>query len=127
MNVTKLSVNVNKIALIRNSRGANYPDLLQMCLDLEAFGADGITVHPRPDQRHIKYDDIPILKDNIRTELNIEGYPSDDFIKLVIDNAPAQVTLVPDPPGRLHRTMVGILLRTKIYWPGLFQCLWKRE
>jgi pyridoxine 5-phosphate synthase len=101
MNVTKLSVNVNKIALIRNSRGANYPDLLQMCLDLEAFGADGITVHPRPDQRHIKYDDIPILKDNIRTELNIEGYPSDDFIKLVIDNAPAQVTLVPDPPGAL--------------------------
>ena len=61
MSATKLSVNVNKIALIRNSRGSNYPDLLQMCLDLEAYGADGITVHPRPDQRHIRYDDIPLL------------------------------------------------------------------
>ena len=101
MSSTKLSVNVNKIALIRNSRGSNYPDLLQMCLDLEAYGADGITVRPRPDQRHIRYDDIPLLKKNIRTELNIEGYPSDEFIQLVIDNTPAQVTLVPDPPGAL--------------------------
>ncbi len=98
---TKLSVNVNKIALIRNSRGANYPDLLQMCLDLETYGADGITVHPRPDQRHIRYDDIPVLRNNIHTELNIEGYPTEEFIKLVIDNRPAQVTLVPDPPGAL--------------------------
>jgi pyridoxine 5-phosphate synthase len=101
MNSTKLSVNVNKIALIRNSRGANYPDLVKMCLDLEGFGADGITVHPRPDQRHIRYDDIPELKKNIKTELNIEGYPAEDFIRLVIDNRSAQVTLVPDPPGAL--------------------------
>ncbi|MCO6461196.1 MAG: pyridoxine 5'-phosphate synthase [Saprospiraceae bacterium] len=98
---TKLSVNVNKIALIRNSRGSDYPNLLTMCLDLEAYGAEGITVHPRPDQRHIRYDDIPVLKEHIRTELNIEGYPSDDFIRLVLDNRPAQVTLVPDLPGAL--------------------------
>lgn len=101
MSETKLSVNVNKIALIRNSRGAGYPDLVRMCLDLEAYGADGITVHPRPDERHIRYADIPMLKAAIKTELNIEGYPSDDFIKLVLDNSPAQVTLVPDPPGAL--------------------------
>ena len=98
---TKLSVNVNKIALIRNSRDAGYPDLVRMCLDLEAYGADGITVHPRPDERHIRYADIPKLKATIKTELNIEGYPSDDFIRLVVDNLPAQVTLVPDPPGAL--------------------------
>ncbi len=98
---TKLSVNVNKIALVRNSRGANYPDLLRMSLDLEDYGAEGITVHPRPDERHIRYDDIPILRAHIETELNIEGYPTDDFIKLVIDNHADQVTLVPDPPGAL--------------------------
>lgn len=98
---TKLSVNVNKIALIRNSRGADYPNLLEMCLDLEAYGAEGITVHPRPDQRHIRYDDIPLLRQNIATELNIEGYPTDDFVRLVIDNKADQVTLVPDPPGAL--------------------------
>jgi len=98
---TKLSVNVNKIALIRNSRGANYPDLLQMCLDLEDYGAEGITVHPRPDQRHIRYDDIPVLRASISTELNIEGYPTEDFVRLVIDNRADQVTLVPDPPGAL--------------------------
>lgn len=98
---TCLSVNINKIALIRNSRGGNLPDLVQMALDLEDYGADGITVHPRPDQRHIRYSDIPTLKAAIRTELNIEGYPSEDFISLVLRHLPAQVTLVPDPPGAL--------------------------
>lgn len=98
---TKLSVNVNKIALIRNSRGADYPNLLQMSLDLEDYGAEGITVHPRPDQRHIRYDDIPVLRAHISTELNIEGFPTEDFIRLVIDNKADQVTLVPDPPGAL--------------------------
>lgn len=99
--MTKLSVNINKVALIRNSRGENLPNLKQVAIDCESFGADGITVHPRPDERHIRYDDIPILKEIVKTELNIEGYPNPKFIKLVIDNKPHQVTLVPDPPGVL--------------------------
>lgn len=96
--MTKLSVNINKIALIRNARGGNYPDLLQVAADCEEFGAQGITVHPRPDQRHIRYDDIPALKQIVTTELNIEGYPSDDFLQLVLENKPHQCTLVPDAP-----------------------------
>lgn len=99
--MTKLSVNINKIALIRNSRGSNYPDLLKVAADCEEFGAHGITVHPRPDQRHIKYSDIPALKSIVTTEFNIEGYPSDDFMTLVLKNKPDQCTLVPDPPGAL--------------------------
>jgi pyridoxine 5-phosphate synthase len=99
--MTKLSVNINKVALIRNARGANYPDLIQFSKDCEEFGAQGITVHPRPDQRHIRYDDIPVLKANVTTELNIEGYPSPEFMDLVIKNKPDQCTLVPDLPGAL--------------------------
>jgi pyridoxine 5-phosphate synthase len=99
--MTKLSVNINKIALIRNSRGANYPDLLKVAIDCESFGAQGITVHPRPDQRHVKYSDISELKNVVTTEFNIEGYPSDDFIDLVLQNKPDQCTLVPDLPGAL--------------------------
>ncbi|MFZ1751028.1 MAG: pyridoxine 5'-phosphate synthase [Saprospiraceae bacterium] len=99
--MTKLSVNINKIALIRNSRGANYPDLLKVAKDCETFGAQGITVHPRPDQRHVKYSDIEPLKHLVTTEFNIEGYPSDEFIDLVIKNRPHQCTLVPDLPGAL--------------------------
>lgn len=95
---TKLSVNVNKIALLRNSRGSNLPDLVKTSLDCISFGAEGITVHPRPDERHIKKYDVPLLKSAIDVELNIEGYPSEDFVKLVLDNHPAQVSLVPDPP-----------------------------
>ena len=98
---TKLSVNINKVALIRNSRGSNLPNLIQFAKDCESMGADGITVHPRPDQRHIRYDDIPLLKECVSTELNIEGYPSSEFMKLVLDNQPHQCTLVPDPPGVL--------------------------
>lgn len=98
---TRLSVNINKIALIRNSRGSNLPNLKKVALDCEAFGAEGITVHPRPDQRHIRYDDIPVLKNCVQTEFNIEGYPNDDFMELVLINKPHQVTLVPDPPGVL--------------------------
>ena len=97
----KLSVNINKIALIRNSRGGNYPDLLQVAKDCEAFGADGITVHPRPDERHIRYDDIPALKALVTTELNIEGYPTDRFMEVVVKNTPHQCTLVPDSPSAL--------------------------
>jgi pyridoxine 5-phosphate synthase len=99
--MTRLSVNINKVALIRNSRGGNLPDLRQFAIDCEEFGAQGITVHPRPDERHIRYSDIPILKEVVSTEFNIEGYPSADFINLVIKNKPDQCTLVPDPPGVL--------------------------
>ncbi len=99
--MTRLSVNINKIALIRNARGSNFPDLLKVAQDCESFGAEGITVHPRPDERHVKFSDIPLLKQVVQTEFNIEGYPSEEFIKMVCDNAPKQVTLVPDPPGAL--------------------------
>ncbi len=97
----RLSVNINKIALIRNSRGGNAPDLLQIARDCESFGADGITIHPRPDQRHIRYSDIPALKEVVKTELNIEGNPTEDFIQRVIKHKPHQCTLVPDSPSAL--------------------------
>lgn len=99
--VTRLSVNINKVALIRNSRGGDLPDLIQVAKDCEGFGAQGITVHPRPDQRHIRYDDIPRLKEVVTTELNIEGNPTETFLKLVLENLPDQVTLVPDAPDAL--------------------------
>ncbi len=99
--MTRLSVNINKVALIRNSRGSNLPDLRQFAMDCEEFGAEGITVHPRPDQRHIRYDDIPILKSVVNTEFNIEGYPNEDFMALMKESCPDQCTLVPDPPGVL--------------------------
>lgn len=96
--MTKLSVNINKVALIRNSRPGNLPNLVQVARDCEAFGAQGITVHPRPDERHIRYSDIPALREVVITEFNIEGYPSEKFLELVLANPPAQCTLVPDPP-----------------------------
>jgi len=99
--MTRLSVNINKIALIRNSRGGNLPDLQQIARDCEAFGAEGITVHPRPDQRHIRYADIPLLRGTVTTEFNIEGNPTEEFMRLVLDNPPAQCTLVPDSPEAL--------------------------
>ena len=99
--VIKLSVNINKIAVLRNSRGGNCPDVLQAALDIERFGADGITVHPRPDARHIRYDDVRALKAAVSTELNIEGNPIPSFIDLVLEVVPAQVTLVPDAPDAL--------------------------
>lgn len=96
--MTKLSVNVNKIATLRNARGTNVPNLLNVALDIEKFGAEGITVHPRPDERHITYKDVYELSKSIDTEFNIEGYPNENFMKLVLDVKPHQVTLVPDPP-----------------------------
>ncbi|NJN35348.1 MAG: pyridoxine 5'-phosphate synthase [Saprospiraceae bacterium] len=99
--MTRLSVNINKIAVLRNSRGGNLPDLAQVAKDCETFGAQGITVHPRPDERHIRMADIPILKKIVKTEFNIEGYPNANFMDLVIQNRPRQVTLVPDEPGQL--------------------------
>lgn len=99
--MTRLSVNINKIATLRNARGGNVPNLLQVATDCETFGAQGITVHPRPDERHIRYNDVYELKKIVTTEYNIEGYPSDDFMKMVLEVKPEQVTLVPDPPGVL--------------------------
>lgn len=99
--MTKLSVNINKIATIRNARGGNLPDLVQMAKDCEKFGAEGITIHPRPDERHIRYKDVYDLSPIITTEFNIEGFPNTKFIELVLDVKPTQVTLVPDPPGVL--------------------------
>lgn len=96
--MTRLSVNINKVALVRNSRKGNFPDLYQIAKDCEAFGAEGITVHPRPDERHIRYADVPILKDLVTTEFNIEGNPIPTFMDLVLANKPHQCTLVPDSP-----------------------------
>lgn len=99
--MTKLSVNINKVATLRNARGGNNPDVLKVALDCEAFGADGITVHPRPDERHIRYADVYDLRPLLKTEFNIEGYPSKEFIDLVLKVKPHQVTLVPDKPGQI--------------------------
>lgn len=99
--MTNLSVNINKIATLRNARGENVPDLLKVAADCEAFGADGITVHPRPDERHIRRDDVYRLRPLVKTEFNIEGYPSPEFMELVMQVKPEQVTLVPDAPDAL--------------------------
>ncbi len=99
--MTNLSVNINKVALIRNSRGANYPDLVQFAKDCERFGAEGITIHPRPDERHARYTDVPALKKVVKTELNIEGNPIPKFLKMVLANRPHQCTLVPDDPDAI--------------------------
>lgn len=99
--MTNLSVNINKVATIRNARGGNVPDLVKVAVDCERFGAQGITVHPRPDERHIRYQDVYDLRPLVKTEFNIEGYPSRTFIEMVLKVKPEQVTLVPDPPGAL--------------------------
>jgi pyridoxine 5-phosphate synthase len=99
--VTRLSVNINKIATLRNARGGNNPDVIKAAMDCERFGAEGITVHPRPDERHIRFSDVIPLKEVVRTELNIEGYPDDRYMKLIADVQPAQATLVPDAPDAI--------------------------
>lgn len=99
--MTKLSVNINKVATIRNARGGNNPDVLKVAVDCEKFGAQGITVHPRPDERHIRYQDVRDIKPLITTEFNIEGNPIDKYIKLVLEVKPAQVTLVPDADNQI--------------------------
>jgi pyridoxine 5-phosphate synthase len=96
--MTKLSVNINKIATIRNARGGNTPNVVQVAIDCERFGADGITIHPRPDERHITTQDVYDLKKVVTTEFNIEGYPDDRYMRLIEETRPAQATLVPDPP-----------------------------
>ena len=99
--MTKLSVNINKIATLRNARGGNVPNLLQVAIDLQRFGAQGITIHPRPDERHIRYQDARDLKSIVTTEYNIEGNPKHNFIDLVLECKPTQVTLVPDEIGAI--------------------------
>ena len=99
--MTKLSVNINKVATLRNARGGNNPDVEKVALDCELFGAEGITVHPRPDERHIRYADVYALRPVLKTEFNIEGYPSKGFIDLVLRVKPTQVTLVPDAPDQI--------------------------
>ena len=133
--MTNLSVNINKVATIRNARGGNMPNVLKVAQDCELFGAQGITVHPRPDERHIRYSDVYGLKPLIRTEFNIEGYPCDKFIDLVLKVKPTQVTLVPDAPdaitsnsgwnvkdnfdylSELVDTFTSQGIRTSIYYP----------
>jgi len=99
--MARLSVNINKVALIRNARGGNLPNLKQVAIDIEKFGAQGVTVHPRPDERHIRYDDIPMLKEIVTTEFNIEGNPTPRFMEMVLKHQPHQCTLVPDAPDAL--------------------------
>lgn len=96
--MAKLSVNINKIATIRNARGGNTPNVTECAINCERYGADGITVHPRPDERHIRYSDVRDINKIVTTEFNIEGYPTEEFIDLVLEVVPTQVTLVPDPP-----------------------------
>ena len=99
--MTNLSVNINKIATLRNARGGNMPNIVQFALDCERFGANGITVHPRPDERHVTTKDVYDLKEVLTTEFNIEGYPDERYMKIIRDTKPTQATLVPDPPGVL--------------------------
>ncbi len=99
--MTRLSVNINKIATLRNARGGNNPDVIKVALDCERFGAQGITVHPRPDERHIRFSDVLQLKDVVTTEFNIEGYPDDRYMQLIRETKPAQATLVPDKPDAI--------------------------
>lgn len=99
--MTRLSVNINKVATLRNARGENVPDVEKFAIDCERLGAQGITVHPRPDERHITRRDVRLLRDVVTTEFNIEGYPSEEFMELVLEVRPAQATLVPDAPGDL--------------------------
>jgi len=99
--MTRLSVNINKIATLRNARGGNNPDVIKTALDCERYGAEGITVHPRPDERHIRYKDVIELKKVVSTEFNIEGYPDERYLKLIRETKPAQATLVPDGPDAI--------------------------
>ncbi|RYZ47837.1 MAG: pyridoxine 5'-phosphate synthase [Sphingobacteriales bacterium] len=116
----KLSVNINKIATLRNSRGGNNPDVIKAALDIERFGADGITVHPRPDERHIRYSDVRELKKVISKELNIEGNPLEDsFVQLVLETKPAQVTLVPDSRDQLTSNHGWDTIKEREYLKGI--------
>ena len=121
--MTKLSVNINKIATLRNSRGGDYPNLINFAKKIQSFGADGITIHPRPDERHIKYSDVYNLKSVVYKEFNIEGNPIKKFIDMVMKNKPDQVTLVPDAKSDLTSSAGWDTLKHKNYlkeiWPNI--------
>lgn len=117
--MTKLSVNINKIATLRNARGGNVPNVLQFAKDCQAFGAEGITVHPRPDERHIRYSDVYELKPHVTTEFNIEGYPSEKFVDLVKTVVPTQVTLVPDAPDAITSNAGWDCIKNKAFLQDL--------
>lgn len=117
--MTRLSVNINKVATLRNARGENIPDVVKFAIDCERFGAQGITVHPRPDERHITRRDVYDLRKVVTTEFNIEGYPTDDFMRMVIEVAPEQVTLVPDAPGALTSSAGWNVLENSEFLGGI--------
>jgi pyridoxine 5-phosphate synthase len=117
--MTKLSVNINKIATLRNARGGNVPNVLTAAINCQLFGAEGITVHPRPDERHIRYSDVLEIRPIITTEFNIEGYPSRDFINLVLSVKPDQVTLVPDPHDAITSNAGWDTLKNRIFLTGI--------
>ena len=126
--MTKLSVNINKIATLRNSRGADNPNLVKTALAIERFGADGITVHPRPDERHIRYQDVFDLKKVLATEMNIEGNCTEDkFVQLVLANHPAQVTLVPDALGQLTSNFGWNTIEHKEFHSSIEQSVLRRK
>jgi len=125
--MTKLSVNINKIATIRNARGGNIPDVKLAAIKCEQFGAHGITVHPRPDERHIKYQDVFDIKSVISVEFNIEGYPSEKFMNLVTTVKPTQVTLVPDPPDALTSNAGWNIAKNLIFLKEIITTLHKHN
>ena len=124
--MTKLSVNINKIATLRNARGGNMPNVLTAAINCQLFGADGITVHPRPDERHIRYDDVLEIRPVITTEFNIEGYPSEGFITLVLSVKPDQVTLVPDPHDAITSNAGWDTLKNRIFLTDIVS-IFRRE
>lgn len=121
--MTKLSININKVATLRNARGGNNPDVVQVARDAERFGAQGITVHPRPDERHIRRDDVVNLAKVVTTEFNIEGYPDERFLQLVAEVRPAQATLVPDPPEVLTSNAGWDTVQQKDFLSDVIQTL----
>jgi len=125
--MTKLSVNINKIATLRNARGGNVPDVQQAAIDCQRFGAHGITVHPRPDERHIRYRDVELIKPLITTEFNIEGYPSEQFLELCTRIVPDQVTLVPDPPEAITSNAGWDTIKNKEFLVDVIQQLKEKE
>ena len=125
--MTKLSVNINKIATLRNSRGGNYPDLIKMAKDIQSFGANGITIHPRPDERHVRYQDAINLKEVVFTELNIEGNPVDKFVDLVLKVKPYQVTLVPDAEDDLTSSAGWDTKKNYKYLKGIIEVFRKNN
>jgi pyridoxine 5-phosphate synthase len=123
--MTRLSVNINKIATLRNARGGNNPDVIKTALDCERFGAEGITVHPRPDERHIRFDDVVKLKDVLNTEFNIEGYPDERYFELIALAKPSQATLVPDGPDAITSNAGWDTVKNLDYLKGIVDKLKK--